>query len=141
MKLKLLTLALQVTAVFDRDANVKKSIRLTKFRGSPHYVAPQLVRRQCFDGKKADVWSLGVLCYTLLFARFPFAGNSPREVFRSISYGTPEFSSDVLDDTKDFILSMLSRNELMRPELSSLLAHPWLENCQPLPPVVSLLYI
>lgn len=48
--------------------------RLKVACGSPAYTAPEIIRSLEYDGKLADVWSLGVLTYVLLVGRFPFNG-------------------------------------------------------------------
>lgn len=120
------------TSVYNRERKMKQQTRLTAFRGSPHYVAPQLVLSRPFDGKKADIWSLGVLCCTLLMSKFPFNGASHNDVFTSILYDTPQLSSHISDDAKSFAMAMLSRNESLRPDAGSLLSHPFLQDCKPL---------
>ena len=43
--------------------------------GTPGYTAPEVVRAAAsrrYDGRAADVWSAGVMLYTMLFCRYPF---------------------------------------------------------------------
>lgn len=41
--------------------------RLKVFCGTPSYMAPELIRKQGYQGCKVDIWALGVLIYTMLF--------------------------------------------------------------------------
>ena len=55
--------------------------------GSPAYTAPEILLQQEYDGKLADVWSLGILAYVMLVGRFPFNGASRQELSRAILRG------------------------------------------------------
>lgn len=43
--------------------------------GTPNYMAPELLNKQRYNGKKADIWALGVMLYYMLTGIYPFSGN------------------------------------------------------------------
>ncbi|XP_041274894.1 serine/threonine-protein kinase ULK3 isoform X2 [Onychostruthus taczanowskii] len=52
-------------------------------RGSPLYMAPEMVCRQHYDAR-ADLWSVGVILYEALFGKPPFASRSFAELEEKI---------------------------------------------------------
>jgi serine/threonine protein kinase len=46
---------------------------------APFFMAPEVLNEKY--GAKADIWSLGVLLYTLVSGYLPFQGTNNREVF------------------------------------------------------------
>ncbi|KAM6059065.1 serine/threonine-protein kinase ULK3 isoform 3-T4 [Theristicus caerulescens] len=52
-------------------------------RGSPLYMAPEMVCRQQYDAR-VDLWSVGVILYEALFGRPPFASRSFAELEEKI---------------------------------------------------------
>ena len=55
--------------------------------GSPHYSAPEIFAQQEYSGTAADMWSLGVLLYTMLAGHFPFQAESMDALGKKVMKG------------------------------------------------------
>ena len=95
--------------------------------GTPYYMAPEVL-----DGsysKKADIWSLGVLLYTLVSGYLPFQGANAAEVFRKIKEAEFHFNhvefNNVSSECKDLINKLLIINQKKRLSGQDALQHPW----------------
>ena len=47
--------------------------KLNEYTGTRPYMAPEIIEGEIFDGRKADVFSLGVLLFQIVVGRFPFS--------------------------------------------------------------------
>lgn len=64
---------------------------LKSFCGTPSYMAPEIIRKQGYDGFPVDVWSFGVVLYAMLYGRFPFRAKNHEELYRLILMGQFSF--------------------------------------------------
>lgn len=90
--------------------------------GSPHYAAPEVVKGLPYNGKKADIWSCGVILYALLSGRLPFNEPSYKELIAKIKTGTyrmPDFPNDV----KDLVARLLTVEEDKRITIEQIKHH------------------
>ena len=100
---------------------------LSTVAGTPYYMAPEVLEGAY--SKQADIWSLGVLLYTLVSGYLPFQGSNAAEVFRKIKeadyhFNHTEFSA-VSDECKDLIGKLLVTNQKKRLTGQQALNHPW----------------
>jgi len=56
------------SALIEADGQTK----LREYLGTTNYASPEILRRIPYDGKKSDIFSLGVILFTLLFNQFGF---------------------------------------------------------------------
>ena len=97
--------------------------------GTPGYVAPEIIAGLGY-GKEVDLWSLGVIMYTLLCGYPPFYEENNTLLFKMIEAGKYQFDSpywdDVSDNAKNLIDQLLQVNPKKRLTAEQLLAHPWI---------------
>lgn len=102
---------------------------LTTMAGSFGYAAPEVMLKKG-HGKPVDMWSLGVITYTLLCGYSPFRSENLQDLIDECSNGKVVFHErywrDVSDDAKDFIMRLLQPNPEDRWSSKQALKHPWL---------------
>ena len=59
-------------------ASYKKIKTLETYRGTKTYMAPEIKEEKVYDGRKSDIFSLGVILYILVHGIFPF-GEAKKE--------------------------------------------------------------
>ena len=116
---------------FDKAALDLKETMFTQC-GTPYYTAPEQLRGGGYDGPKADIWSCGVILYTMLAGYFPFDGDDAARVIMKIvalNYTCPPtFSSDVVS----LIQSILVASPENRASIADIMAHSWYSGlCEP----------
>mmetsp|Transcript_13523 Transcript_13523/g.27644 ORF Transcript_13523/g.27644 Transcript_13523/m.27644 type:complete len:325 (-) Transcript_13523:1291-2265(-) len=95
------------------------NIKVDQSCGTVNYMSPQVVGKQPYDPFKVDTWSLGVVLYALITARFPFYGKPDAVLIQMILHGHPSFHEEQwLECSADLIkiiVSLLSKKEEERP--------------------------
>jgi BR serine/threonine kinase len=87
--------------------------------GSPHYAAPEVIRGIQYDGRKADIWSLGVILYALLAGYLPFDDPSIRNVLHQVRRGVFEMPP-VRNEVAVLIKQMLTVDPGQRPTIEEI---------------------
>ncbi|XP_061309226.1 ribosomal protein S6 kinase alpha-3 isoform X1 [Pezoporus flaviventris] len=104
-----------------------------------NFVAPEVLKRQGYDAA-CDIWSLGVLLYTMLTGYTPFANgpdDTPEEILARIGSGKFSLSggywNTVSETAKDLVSKMLHVDPHQRLTAAQVVSHPWIVHCDQLP--------
>ncbi|XP_053663434.1 tribbles homolog 2 [Anopheles marshallii] len=96
-------------------------------RGCPAYVSPEILRvNTTYSGKAADMWSLGVILYTMLVGRYPFNDSEHASLFAKISRGQFTVPECLSSKARCMIRALLRRDPEERIASEDVLFHPWL---------------
>ena len=90
--------------------------------GTPYYLAPELIRGEGYDGR-ADVWSLGVICYELLALDRPFKGENIAMLAMAITRRkAPPLPEGTPPDLHNFTkMILIAKDKATRPTAQELL--------------------
>jgi serine/threonine protein kinase len=102
--------------------------------GSPCYCSPECLTHPQYDGRKSDVWSLGVVLYTLVTGQVPWNVCNVSFMLRQIVKGVYIVPSYVSPLCKDLITSMINPDLGERLSIDQILEHPWLNQDKPAAP-------
>ena len=101
--------------------------------GSPFNMDPRILKKfnchakcpQSYD-EKADIWSLGTLCYQMLIGDYAFTAKSVQELSSKIEEGNFKVPIYLARETISFLINMLQYNPAKRMSASELSKHPFL---------------
>jgi BR serine/threonine kinase len=91
--------------------------------GSPHYAAPEIILGAVYDGRIADIWSMGAVLYALLAGYLPFDDLSIRSLLNRVKrgiYSMPDFPAPI----QDLIRRMLTVDVTRRIRIDEIKRHP-----------------
>jgi tribbles homolog 1/2 len=99
--------------------------RLTDKHGCPAYVSPEILSSQGYSGKSADMWSLGVILYTMLFGQYPFHDTVASQLFGKIRRGHYVVPDSVSAPARCLVRSLLRTEPSERLTVEETCRHPW----------------
>uniref|UniRef100_A0AAZ3RS94 MAP/microtubule affinity-regulating kinase 3 n=1 Tax=Oncorhynchus tshawytscha TaxID=74940 RepID=A0AAZ3RS94_ONCTS len=114
--------------LLDSDMNIKiadfgfsnefvMGSKLDTFCGSPPYAAPELFQGKKYDGPEVDVWSLGVILYTLVSGSLPFDGQNLKELRERVLRGKYRIPFYMSTDCENLLKKFLILNPTKRGSL------------------------
>mmetsp|Transcript_13193 Transcript_13193/g.34157 ORF Transcript_13193/g.34157 Transcript_13193/m.34157 type:complete len:353 (-) Transcript_13193:153-1211(-) len=100
--------------------------------GTPAYIAPEVLKRRIeYSGEQADVWSCGVLLYTMLFGSYPFEDPSDQRNYAktiqrisAVQYAFPPGVA-VSPACTDLLVRIFVADPTQRLTIGQIRQHPW----------------
>ncbi|XP_059811381.1 serine/threonine-protein kinase MARK2 isoform X3 [Hypanus sabinus] len=100
--------------------------KLDTFCGSPPYAAPELFQGKKYDGPEVDVWSLGVILYTLVSGSLPFDGQNLKELRERVLRGKYRIPFYMSTDCENLLKKFLVLNPAKRGNLEQIMKDRWM---------------
>ncbi|XP_043998750.1 MAP/microtubule affinity-regulating kinase 3a isoform X3 [Gambusia affinis] len=102
--------------------------KLDTFCGSPPYAAPELFQGKKYDGPEVDVWSLGVILYTLVSGSLPFDGQNLKELRERVLRGKYRIPFYMSTDCENLLKRFLVLNPAKRGTLEQIMKDRWINS-------------
>lgn len=119
--------------MFDRHQNIRiidfglshscKDVMNTSC-GSLAYIAPEVINGESYT-ESADIWSLGVILYSLITGYLPFGDDSESKLAQKILYMDADYPKEMSTELIDLLNKMLTRNPNQRITIKDIKVHPW----------------
>ncbi|KAI4807936.1 hypothetical protein KUCAC02_027708 [Chaenocephalus aceratus] len=93
--------------------------------GSPHYACPEVIRGEKYDGRRADVWSCGVILFALLVGALPFDHDNLRQLLEKVKSGVFHMPHFIPPDCQSLLKGMIEVNPEKRLTLEAIQKHAW----------------
>lgn len=111
---------------FIREFNPQSRKFLSTICGTTVYMAPELLTGQKYSGFVIDIWSIGVILYTMLNGMLPFDDDDEMKIQHKVINTEPMFYDHVPIDVNQLISKMLLKDPNQRPSLNEILNSSYL---------------
>ena len=103
--------------------------------GTPNYIAPEILEKKNGHSYEVDIWSLGVIMYTMLFGRPPFETADVKLTYKRIKMNSYSFPENIKVDpsAKKLISSILNLDPSKRPSLDAITEHDFFKMFHTIP--------
>jgi serine/threonine protein kinase len=107
--------------------------------GSPTYCAPEIFLGKKYIGPEVDMWSLGVILYSMVTGNCPWPGNTLQEqATNTINGRYYPITSHVSQECQELVRRILTVEPKDRPTLAEIQRHPWVNDGYTLLPVADM---
>lgn len=122
---------------FGLAIKVTSGQRFKGFCGTLEYCAPEIFTDMEYDAQANDIWSLGVVLYTMVTGRFPFEAKTysqMKEKMLNPKYSIPPMLSPHI---ANLIGQLFTVDPDQRPKICDIMQHQWLRGSEELSKLAS----
>jgi polo-like kinase 1 len=103
--------------------------------GTPNYIAPEVLEGKQGHSYEVDIWSIGVIIYTLIIGKPPFETSDVKTTYKRIRMNAYNFPDNVpiTDHARDIITQILNNDPSKRPTVDEILQHEWINHTGTIP--------
>ncbi|KAJ3199991.1 hypothetical protein HDU82_009271, partial [Entophlyctis luteolus] len=102
--------------------------QLDTFCGSPFYAAPEMILGKKYTGPEVDMWSLGVILFTMLCGHLPFDDDNLKQLYRKIAVGKYVVPDYVSPTARHLMSRLIHTHAQTRATMRELVMHPWINS-------------
>ena len=121
---------------FGFATHINNANLLTSTIGSPLNMDPRILKKfashakcaQTYD-EKADIWSLGTLCYQMLVGEYAFIADNVQDLNVKVEEGTFKLPITLSKEGISFLMDMLQYDSNKRASAADISKHPFLLKC------------
>ena len=99
--------------------------------GTPSYAPPEMLRGEKYNGVYSDIWSCGIILYTMLVGNLPCAESKEDLIYENIMTHNYYFPDNISDEAIDLIENMLKVDPTERYDFEQIKSHPWFNLVEP----------
>ncbi|OHS94918.1 CAMK family protein kinase [Tritrichomonas foetus] len=98
--------------------------------GSFPYAAPEIFLKKQYDAS-VDMWSAGVILYTMISGTLPFIDHNSKKLIHMIVNDEPDYNKRCFSsELKDLLKNLLNKNRKERFTVQQACEHPWVTNAK-----------
>ena len=93
--------------------------------GTPSYSPPEMLKGKKYNGVYSDIWSCGIILYTMLVGNLPCSESKEELLYQNIITHNFYYPENLSDDAIDLIEHLLKINPEERYNFDEIKVHPW----------------
>ena len=98
--------------------------------GSPFYAPPEIISNIPYDGKLSDMWSLGVVLFTMVTGSLPWKSSNQTALYRQIIEAQYYIPPKLPVNLRDLIEHLMVAEPRERLSTTQVLMHPWVQESE-----------
>jgi 5'-AMP-activated protein kinase, catalytic alpha subunit len=115
-------------ADFGLSNNYNEGHLISTACGSPCYAAPEMLKGKKYEGSSVDIWSCGIILFTMVCGYLPFEDENQEKLFSKIIKGIFKIPHYISPMCRDLLKCILNVDPAKRFSFQEIRLHPWFKD-------------